>query len=137
MPHPIPRIGIAVLIKNDQGHLLLGRRRQSHGEATWGPPGGHLEFGETPEEGAKREAREETGITLSSVRFLGITHDFFDTEQKHYVSLFMEGQTSEAAQNLEPHKCEGWSWFSLDNLPFPLFRPLLNYLTGNIYKTSS
>ncbi len=133
----IPRIGIAVLIKNDQGHILLGRRRQSHGKATWAPPGGHLEFGETPEEGAKREALEETGIVLHRVRFLGITNDFFKTEQKHYLSLFMEGQTSAAPQNLEPHKCEGWTWFSLDNLPTPLFTSLENFINSNCYKVIS
>lgn len=105
----IPRIGIAVLIKNDQGQILLGRRRHAHGKATWAPPGGHLDFGETPEDGAKREALEETGIVLQRVRFLGITNDFFETEQKHYLSLFMEGKTSAAPQNLEPHKCEGWT----------------------------
>ncbi len=29
---------------------------------------------------------------------------------------------------LEPDKCEGWGWFSLDNLPEPLFEPTSKYL---------
>ncbi|MBA4749918.1 MAG: NUDIX domain-containing protein [Alphaproteobacteria bacterium] len=131
----IPRIGIAVLIKNDQSHILLGRRRHGPGKETWAPPGGHLEFGETPEEGAKREALEEIGIVLQSVRFLGMTNNFFEIEQKHYLSLFMEGHTFAASQNLEPHKWEEWAWFALSHLPSALFKPLENFIRGNVYRT--
>ena len=45
-------------------HLLLGQRNMTHGSQTWGPPGGHLEFGESFEECAIREVKEETGLTV-------------------------------------------------------------------------
>ncbi len=48
-----PKIGVGVLIIRD-GKLLLGRRKGSHGAATWSAPGGHLEYGETPEACARR-----------------------------------------------------------------------------------
>lgn len=44
-----PKVGVCVfIIKDDK--ILLGKRKNSHGGLTWAPPGGHLEFGETPEE---------------------------------------------------------------------------------------
>ena len=42
-----PRVGIGVLIENENGEVLLGLRRGSHGEGEWSFPGGHLDFGET------------------------------------------------------------------------------------------
>ena len=52
------------LVVNDKGELLLVRRkREFHKEAhnKWEFPGGKIDFGESPEETAKREAKEETG----------------------------------------------------------------------------
>ena len=59
MSQQIPRVGIAVFIFKD-GKFLMGRRKGAHGEDTWSVPGGHLEFGEMIEDGARREVEEET-----------------------------------------------------------------------------
>lgn len=52
-------------------------------------PGGHLEFGESWEECARREILEETGLAVRDVRFLTATNDVFAAEKKHYVTIFM------------------------------------------------
>lgn len=57
-----PRVGVAVLVRNRRGRLLMIRRAGSHGAGTWSVPGGALECGETVAECAARELREETGI---------------------------------------------------------------------------
>ena len=54
-----PQVGVGVLITKDDLVLLM-KRQNSHGDGTWAPPGGHLEYGETPEECAMRETQEET-----------------------------------------------------------------------------
>jgi 8-oxo-dGTP diphosphatase len=82
-----PEVGVGVLVQRE-GTVLLGLRRGSHGAGTWSPPGGHLEFGEDPIECARREAFEEAGITLGACQFVGITNDIFETEHRHYVTLF-------------------------------------------------
>lgn len=42
--------------------MLLGKRAGSHGDGTWAPAGGHLEFGESIEACARREVRQATGL---------------------------------------------------------------------------
>lgn len=73
------KVGLGLYILNDRGQVLLGLRKAKHGEGTWCPPGGHLEYGESFEEGAVREAFEETGIRVNpaDVRVAGVTNDFF------------------------------------------------------------
>ena len=65
-----PRIGVGVIVtKGDR--VLLIKRKGAHGQGTWSTPGGHLEYGESPEECAARETAEETGVDITGVRALG------------------------------------------------------------------
>jgi len=83
-----PKVGMGVLVlKNDR--VLFGKRKSSHVTGTWHPPGGHLEFGESLENCAKREVREETGIKIKNIRFATATNDIFEEEGKHYITLYM------------------------------------------------
>jgi hypothetical protein len=54
------KVGVSVLVMNGD-RVLLEKRQHTHGAGTWGPPSGHIDFGETPEQTAERETREETG----------------------------------------------------------------------------
>ena len=119
-----PKIGVGILIMRE-GKLLLGRRIGSHGADSWSTPGGHLEFGETPEQCARRKAQEETGLHIEKVTQLAFTDNFFTAENKHYVTLFMLAENvSGTPERCEPEKCAGWAWFSASELPQPLFAPL-------------
>lgn len=69
------KVGLGLYILNDRGQVLLGLRKAKHGEGTWCPPGGHLEYGESFEEGAVREAFEETGIRVNPADVRGINAD--------------------------------------------------------------
>lgn len=125
-----PRVGVGVLLLNEKEELLLGKRLGAHGAHTWGPPGGHLEVGESFEECAVREVLEETGIHIDDPVFCALTNNIFEEEACHTVSLFMkvlleDGQTP---QLCEPGKTQEWRWFSQDNLPSPLFMPLQQLL---------
>jgi 8-oxo-dGTP diphosphatase len=87
------------------------------------PHGGHLEFGETVEDCAKRETLEETGLVLDSVSPGPFTNDIFAAENKHYVTLFVTSNCSIGEPRLlEPDKCGGWEWFDWGHLARPLFR---------------
>ncbi|MBE0367576.1 nucleotide triphosphate diphosphatase NUDT15 [Pseudoalteromonas aurantia] len=122
------RVGVGVIIVRE-GKILLGKRIGAHGAQTWATPGGHLDFTETPEQCAAREVYEETGLVLGAVKKLGFTNDIFKLENKHYVTLFMLGESEQGeAHIMEPTKCLRWQWFDMDILPEPLFLPLVNLL---------
>ncbi len=106
--------------------ILLGLRKWAHGENTWAFPGGHLEFGETWEECAKRETLEEIGLELKNPRFATVTNDIFVEENKHYVTPFIKGEIDWEPKLLEPHKCVKWEWFEWDEMPENLFVSLQN-----------
>lgn len=124
-----PKVGIGVLIFNTHEQLLLGKRLNSHGENQWGPPGGHLEWGESFEHCAIRETLEETGLIINNPKFLGITNDIFLEQNKHYVSIFLFAKLlrNQEVQNCEPNKTLAWEWFDLIDLPNNLFLPLQNF----------
>lgn len=123
-----PKVGVGVLIIKDH-QILLGKRKNSHGQGTWATPGGHLEFGETLEKCAKRELFEETGLIAESIKNLWFTNDIHLQEDKHYITIFMLVEKfSGKLKNLEPEKCECWQWFSLNDLPCHLFLSLENLI---------
>ena len=51
------KVGVGLYILNSNHQLLLGLRKSIHGNGTWCPPGGHLEYGESFEQAAVREAK--------------------------------------------------------------------------------
>jgi 8-oxo-dGTP diphosphatase len=122
-----PRVGIGIFVIKD-GKFLLGKRKNAHGEGTWCLVGGHLEFGESWEKCSRREIAEEIGIEVNNIRFSGfVTNDFFEKEQKHYITIFMLcDYVSGDVKVLESEKSECWEWFTWDNLPKPLFIPVQN-----------
>jgi len=67
LPHPFDRhaalthVTASAVVVGPRGVLLHRHRRLRR----WMQPGGHLEPGETPEDGARRECEEETGLVLA------------------------------------------------------------------------
>jgi len=124
----IPRIGVGIIIVKEN-KVLMGKRRNAHGDGSWSFPGGHLEFNEAVEECGKREVLEETGITIKNIWPATFTNDIFPKERKHYVTLYLLSEYDAGeVRVMEPEKCEQWQWFSWDNLPRPLFLPIQNLL---------
>ncbi len=122
-----PRVGVGVCVEQE-GRVLLGKRKGAHGSGEWAFPGGHLEFGESVEECAIRELAEETGLEALELQLGPWTNDIFD-DTRHYITLFaFVGQFEGELQVLEPHKCEGWQWFEWDALPSPLFPSVRSFL---------
>jgi len=123
-----PRVGVGVIIVQES-LILLGRRKGSHGAGTWALPGGHLEFGESVEDCARRELAEETGLRLKLVMPGPYTNDVMPADGKHYVTVYVQARVEPGEpRTLEPEKCEGWAWFKWSELPENLFLPLRNLL---------
>src|SRR5689334_5342340 len=85
-----PQVGVGAIIQQGD-RILLMQRQNSHGHGTWSPPGGHLDYGESIETCAAREAFEETGVVAENFVYLGLTNDIFQAEEKHYITIWMLG----------------------------------------------
>ncbi len=132
-----PRVGVGVIVRRGDQVLLL-KRKNVHGAGTWSTPGGHLDHGETPEQCARREVKEETAVDVADVRYRAITNDVFKDTGKHYVTIWMEASYTggEPVVNADYEMSEV-HWFEWDALPEPLFLPLKNLLEGNCYPRPS
>lgn len=131
MSFDFPRIGVVTLIFNEKEEVLLGKRKSAHAQGMFSAPGGHLEKWEAVKDCARREVLEETGLEVKEeLVFCTHTDDFHFSEQKHYVTLYYACQLKGEINpiNKEPEKCEGWDFYSLDNLPSPLFPNTLDVL---------
>lgn len=112
-----PQVGIGVIIRKDN-KILLGKRINAHHADVWSVPGGHVEFGETLSDCARREVMEEVGIEIENVVHGPYVEDVFEKEQKHYISIFMIADYKDGLVSVcEPDKCEGWEWRAWDDFP--------------------
>ena len=132
-----PKVGVGLMIIRD-GQLLLGKRKKGYGASTYGWIGGHLEFGETLEECARREALEEAGLSDFSLRLISVS-DIIALNH-HYADIeFLTLDIKSEPKVLEPDNVESWDWYDMSNLPSPLFEPvkkaIQSYQSGVIYNS--
>jgi len=71
-----------LVVDRAHAHAALIGRLNRHGRLLWSLPKGHIEDGETVEETAVREVREETGIIARVVRPLGSIDYWFVAERR-------------------------------------------------------
>ena len=122
-----PKVGVAVILVKE--NMVLCGKRKAHGSGTWGFVGGHLEFGESIEDCARREVREEVGVEIDHISQAAFTNDIFADAGRQYVTLYVTARImSGEVQLMEPENFEEWQWFSWDKLPKPLFLPVQNLL---------
>jgi 8-oxo-dGTP diphosphatase len=138
--------GFGVLVIRDD-KVLLGKRHddpekassEMSGEGTWTMPGGKLEFGESFEDGAIRELKEETNIDARRVKVMCIENSIGPKAHFVTIGLFAEEFEGEAMV-MEPDEITQWEWFGLDSLPEKIFPPsryvLERYLDSSFYKKS-
>jgi len=134
---PIIKVGVGVVIYRQFGEeskILLGLRKGAHGEGTWSPPGGHLEWGETFEECAKRKVKEKTTLDIKILGQIYTTSDHFFQEQLHYVTVFIKAEWWGGNPKItDPDKCEEWYWWNPKKLPAELFLPFQQLVkNGNL-----
>lgn len=111
------------------GQILLGKRQGKIGDATWAPPGGHLEYGESVEACASRELFEETGLVAKKLIRGPYTNDLIAPKNHHYVTLFILIPEFEGTvERREPEKCLEWKWFPIEALPSPLITSFESFL---------
>ncbi|HEK1031310.1 TPA: NUDIX domain-containing protein [Proteus mirabilis] len=121
-------VGVGVIIVNEKGEVLLGKRCGKHAPY-WSIFGGHVDPEETFEQCAIREIEEEIGITIPTPEVIGISNNLqtYQLEGKHTVSICMIAQYQGGEPKLmEPDKCSELRWCSPDDLPEPHFEASRN-----------
>ncbi len=110
-------IGINALIFNEDGHILLGKRKNSFGAGKYSLIGGHLKKGESIEQCIQRELYEELGITVSTDKAKVLNFGFIgDGEPTIEIGVLILDYTGTPSIK-EPDRCEDLAFFDLNNLP--------------------
>jgi len=121
-----------VLVCDKDGKVVLIKRTGSHGEGTWAPPGGHIDFGETAVEAGRREVKEEAGIEVGNLKVLGFTEDFFEKEGKHYITIWLQGLWLSGKLKESDREFTEIELFGMEDLPKPLFLTFKNFIEGKL-----
>jgi mutator protein MutT len=135
--------GLGVILIKD-GKILLGKRHPNPDKADsafrsageWCLPGGKLDWGETFEEGAIREVKEETAIEIRNPKVISVHN--FKNQYAHFMTVgLIAKEWKGQACVMEPDEITQWQWFSLKNLPYPRYFPsfgvIKNYLKKEFY----
>ena len=98
------------------GKVLLGLKKTGFGSGRWNGFGGKVEKGETVEEAAKRELKEESNIEALEISKRGILNfEFQDNPEKLEVHLFYVDKFSGVPEETKEMKPQ---WFLVEQIPF-------------------
>ena len=112
--NPIPTVDIIIEIE-DLGIVLIDRKNPPYG---WALPGGFMDYGETFEEAAIREAKEETSLDIVLLCQLHAYSDPKRDPRKHTVTVAFAAEAIGTPVAGDDAKSIGI--FTKDNLPSPV-----------------
>lgn len=101
---------------HEEGKILLGMKKRGFGVGRWNGFGGKLHEGETIEEAAIREIKEESCLDAHEITKRGILYFEFENDptllKAHIYSIDRYEGTPEETEEMRPQ------WFSVDEIPF-------------------
>ncbi len=108
----IPKVAAGALVLNENKFLLV-KRHDEPDAGLWAIPGGKLEYGETLEQCAKREIKEETNIEIKIDKIASITEIIL--KDFHYIIIdflayYISGTVKSSSDALEA------GFFSIDEI---------------------
>lgn len=108
------RLTLCVPIK--EGRVLLGMKKRGFGVGRWNGFGGKIEQGETIEEGAIREIKEEVGIQDGVLKKLGVLEFSFQNDEK-VLEVHIFKLTNFTGEPVETEEMQP-EWFLFEEIPF-------------------
>lgn len=82
-----PDLTVDIIITCDNGDIVLVKRKNEPFSGSWELPGGFVEYGETVESTAIREAEEETGLEVALECIVGVYSEPDRDPRRHIVSV--------------------------------------------------
>ncbi|HSX24434.1 MAG TPA: NUDIX hydrolase [Candidatus Andersenbacteria bacterium] len=90
-------IGVDVVIKNNEGKILLHQRTDDN---SWGMLGGWVEKGETPDQAAIREVEEEAGVEVKLLQLAHVKVRDVGTVHLTYIGHVVSGDIKKSSESL-------------------------------------
>jgi len=116
-----PGVGCGLVIQRADGRVLLCKRLKAPEAGHWNIVGGKVDHMEISAEAARREAEEESGLTIGAVEFLCLSEEIIPADGQHWVSLiYVTRDFSGEPQLTEPDKLSEIGWFDPTDPPQPL-----------------
>jgi 8-oxo-dGTP diphosphatase len=91
MPDNFPRIGSALLVRNEANQILLGKRNKDPQRGSWVIPGGKIHAFESIAEAAARELREETGLVVEVGEHFNV-YEIINPPNEHRIVIYSWGK---------------------------------------------
>jgi 8-oxo-dGTP diphosphatase len=111
-----PVIGIGAVVIHDN-QILLVKRANPPKQGLWCIPGGKVEFGETLQQAAEREIKEETGVVIKATTPVYV-FDLIEDEKRHYVIIDLLADYVSGAPKAGDDADDA-KWFSLQDIDLP------------------
>lgn len=111
--NPKPTVG--TFVEHD-GTFLILRRAHEPEKGQWNLPGGFMEQGETAEQTAIREVKEETGLDVEPVEYLGSFASTYGNPDEHTVGFSFICKVVGGKFSLAPESSEA-AWVTAADLP--------------------
>ncbi|MBE5958358.1 MAG: NUDIX domain-containing protein [Lachnospiraceae bacterium] len=121
---PLQMVAADVILFDAQGRVLLEKRTD---DGTYCVPGGSMELGETPEEAAKRELFEETGLIAKELHFINVEageqcHFIYPNGDEVYaVDINYFCDSYEGTMKNQEGEVDGLKFYSVGELPVDLW----------------
>ena len=111
--NPFPTVD-ALIYEPDKGIVLIDRKFEPFG---WALPGGFVDYGETVEAAAVREAFEETGLRVTLQGLLGVYSDPSRDPRVHTITTVFEARAENYSTLTGGDDAKDARFFPLDRLP--------------------
>jgi len=108
-----PRVVAAVIVEHE-GRVLLQQRAMGPRSGFWTFPGGFLEVGETPEQGAVRETKEEAGLDVE----LGPLQGVYTRPKQGIVLVVYAGTATTGDAIVADAESLAVRWCRIDEIPW-------------------
>jgi len=91
MPDNLPRVGSALLVRDEANRILLGKRNKDPQRGSWVIPGGKIHAFESIAEAAARELREETGLIVEVGEHFNV-YEIINPPNEHRIVIYSWGR---------------------------------------------